>query len=135
LESQWVAPQTLIGKQESWWYVSAFKPPESHCHTFAWYQIILAQKFVNQWHRRYVAYIRFLIQHWSHTSEFKSGKSMKWSPIWIPKELRIKTEYARKSFRFMGAKIYNELPIEIRKTESFSDYSNLLKKHFSYWHF
>ena len=45
---------------------------------------------------------------------------------------RIKTEYARKSFRFMGAKIYNELPIEIRKTESFSDYSNLLKKHFSY---
>ena len=38
----------------------------------------------------------------------------------------------RKSFRFMGAKIYNELPIEIRKAESFSDYSNLLKKHFSY---
>ena len=30
------------------------------------------------------------------------------------------------------SKIYNELPIEIRKTESFSDYSNLLKKHFSY---
>ena len=27
----------------------------------------------------------------------------------------------------MGAKIYNELPIEIRKTESISDYSNLLK--------
>ena len=49
--------------------------------------------------------------------------------------LKDKTEYARKSFRFMGAKIYNELPIEIRKTESFSDYSNLLKKHFSYWHF
>ena len=45
---------------------------------------------------------------------------------------RIKTEYARKSFRFMGAKIYNELPIEIRKAESFSDYSNLLKRHFSY---
>ena len=45
---------------------------------------------------------------------------------------RIRTEYARKSFRFMSAKIYNELPIEIRKTESFSDYNNLLKKHFSY---
>ena len=44
---------------------------------------------------------------------------------------KIKTEYARKSFRFMGAKIYNELPIDIRKAESFKDYGKLLKKHFS----
>ena len=44
---------------------------------------------------------------------------------------RIKTEYGPKPFRFMGAKIYNELPIDIRKTESFSDYNKLLKKHFS----
>ena len=44
---------------------------------------------------------------------------------------RIKTEYARKSFWFMGAKIYNELSINIRKTESSSTYDKLLKKHFS----
>ena len=44
---------------------------------------------------------------------------------------KIKTEYARKSFRFMGAIIYKDLPIEIRKAESFSDYGKLLKKYFS----
>ena len=43
---------------------------------------------------------------------------------------KIKTEYARKSFRFMGAKIYNELPIEIRKTESLNDFNKRLEKHF-----
>ena len=43
----------------------------------------------------------------------------------------MKTEYARKSFRFMDAKIYNDLPIEIRKAESFSYYVTLLKKYFS----
>ena len=43
----------------------------------------------------------------------------------------IKIEYARKSFHFMGAKLYNELPIEIRKTESFNHYEELLKKNFS----
>eukprot|EP00794_Sanderia_malayensis_P014738 gene14738-16273_t len=30
---------------------------------------------------------------------------------------KIKTEYARKSFRFMGAKTYNELPLDIRKIQ------------------
>ena len=44
---------------------------------------------------------------------------------------KIRTEYARKSFRFMGAKIYNELPTEIRRTETFYDFVKLLKKHFS----
>ena len=45
---------------------------------------------------------------------------------------KIKTEYTRKSFRFMGAKIYNDLPIDIRKTESFNDeFIKLLKKRFS----
>ena len=43
----------------------------------------------------------------------------------------IKTEYARKSFHFMGAKMYNELPIDLRKTESFKQYEELSKKHFS----
>ena len=43
---------------------------------------------------------------------------------------KIKTEYARKSLRFMGAKIYNELPIHIRKTESFNAYEQHRKQHF-----
>ena len=38
---------------------------------------------------------------------------------------------ARKSFNFMGAKLYNEPPIDLRKTESFKQYEDLLKKHFS----
>ena len=44
---------------------------------------------------------------------------------------RIRTKYVRKSFRFMVAKIYDELPIDNRKTESFNDYNQPLKKHFS----
>ena len=44
---------------------------------------------------------------------------------------KIRTEYARKSFRFMGAKIYNELPVNIRKTESFNTYEQHLKQHFT----
>ena len=44
---------------------------------------------------------------------------------------KIRTEYARKSFRFMGAKIYNELPVNIRKTESFKTYEQYLKQHFT----
>ena len=43
----------------------------------------------------------------------------------------IKTEHARKSFHFMGAKLYNELPIDVRKTESFKQYEELLKKNIS----
>ena len=44
---------------------------------------------------------------------------------------KIKTEYARKSFSFMGAKIYKELPIEIRKNKSFNDFNKRLKEHFA----
>ena len=40
-----------------------------------------------------------------------------------------KTEYAMKSFCFMGAKTYNNLPIELRKTDSFKQFEELLKKH------
>lgn len=40
------------------------------------------------------------------------------------------TEYARKSFRFMFAKIYNESPINIMKTESFNAYDKLLKEYY-----
>ena len=44
---------------------------------------------------------------------------------------KIKTEYARKSLRYMAAKIYNELPINIWKTESFNAYEQHLKQHFT----
>ena len=40
---------------------------------------------------------------------------------------KIKTEYARKSFRFMGAKTYNEMLVNIRKTESFNTHEKRLK--------
>ena len=43
----------------------------------------------------------------------------------------IKTEYARKTFHFMDATLYNELPFNLRKTESFKQYEGRLKKHFS----
>ena len=43
----------------------------------------------------------------------------------------IKTEYSRKSFHFMGTKLYNELPIDLRKTESFKQYEGLLTRYFS----
>ena len=44
----------------------------------------------------------------------------------IPK---IKAEFARKSFRFMVATIYNELRIQVRKTESIIAYEQSLKQH------
>ena len=43
---------------------------------------------------------------------------------------RIKTEYARKSFMFMGAKVYNELPLELRKIENYNEFEKQLKDHF-----
>ena len=44
---------------------------------------------------------------------------------------KIKTEYALNSFCFMGAKMYNELPTEIRRTETFNGCFKSLKKHCS----
>ena len=43
---------------------------------------------------------------------------------------RIKTEYARKSFMFMGTKVYNELPLELRKIENYKEFENQFKEHF-----
>ena len=43
----------------------------------------------------------------------------------------IKTEYARKSFYFTGATIYNELPLEIGKITNSTEFKNRLKEHFS----
>eukprot|EP00794_Sanderia_malayensis_P001559 gene1559-1719_t len=44
---------------------------------------------------------------------------------------QIRPEYARKSFYYTGAKIYNELPPNIRKTTNTTEYENSLKGHFS----
>ena len=43
----------------------------------------------------------------------------------------IKLEYARRGFYFMGAKLYNELPLNIRSATSSEDFYKLLKLHFS----
>ena len=45
---------------------------------------------------------------------------------------KIRTEYARKwkSFFFMGAKVYNELPADIRRTENQQNFLKLLEEHF-----
>ena len=39
---------------------------------------------------------------------------------------KIKTDYARRSFYFMGAKVYNELPLDIRKTVDYKEFVNKL---------
>ena len=44
---------------------------------------------------------------------------------------KIRNEYAGKSLHLMVAKIYNELPSEIRKAETFNGFVKLLKKHLS----
>ena len=44
---------------------------------------------------------------------------------------RVKLEFNRQSFRFAGAKIYNELPIEIRDVEDFKTFCHMLDNHFS----
>ncbi len=44
---------------------------------------------------------------------------------------RIKTEYARKSFMFMGANVYNELPLDLRKIESYKEFEKKLIEHFT----
>ena len=59
-----------------------------------------------------------------HTVRTRNHQSL----LKIPK---IKTEFARKSFRFMGATIYNELPIQVRRIESFIAYEKSLNQHFS----
>ena len=41
----------------------------------------------------------------------------------------VRTEFARKSAFFMAAKIYNQLPTDIRKTESYSNFCQKLKDH------
>ena len=42
----------------------------------------------------------------------------------------IKKEYAQKSFLYMGTKVYNELPLDIRQTEIYKEFVEKLKMHF-----
>ena len=44
---------------------------------------------------------------------------------------KVKLEYNRHSFRFAGAKIYNELPVRIRGEKDPKRFRELLVKHFS----
>ena len=46
----------------------------------------------------------------------------------IPK---FNTEFARKSFLFMEATIYKDLPIQVRRNESFIAYQRSIKQHFA----
>ena len=44
---------------------------------------------------------------------------------------KVKTEYGRRSFAFMGARIFKELPLNIRKTDDIKSFGATLLKHFS----
>ena len=37
-------------------------------------------------------------------------------------------EYSRGAFYYMGAKLYNSLPLDTRKTADFNDFNKLLKE-------
>ena len=47
--------------------------------------------------------------------------------IIVPK---VKLEYGRRSLKYMGAKLFNELPIDIRKKCHDKNFKDVLKKHF-----
>ena len=47
----------------------------------------------------------------------------------IPK---MRTEFGKKLFMYMGAKVYNELPLEIRKERNFKKYVGLIQLHYKY---
>ena len=42
---------------------------------------------------------------------------------------KIKTEFARNSFMFMGAKVFNKLTLELRKIENCNEFEKQLKEH------
>ena len=43
---------------------------------------------------------------------------------------KIRLEYARGSFKFSGAKLFNELPLEIRRQVNSSNFGTLVRQHF-----
>ena len=44
---------------------------------------------------------------------------------------KVKIEYGSRSFAFMGARIFNELPLNIRKTDDIKSFTSAMLKHFS----
>ena len=44
----------------------------------------------------------------------------------------IKSEYAHKSFYFMSAKVYDDLPLKVRKIVNFSDFERKIYEHFNF---
>ena len=44
---------------------------------------------------------------------------------------KIKIEHARKSCKFMGAKVYNELQMELCKIENYDEFAKQLNEHFT----
>jgi hypothetical protein len=46
------------------------------------------------------------------------------------KQPKIRLEYSRRSFYNMGAKRYNDLPLNIRKAEDHKSFNKLLKGYF-----
>ena len=55
----------------------------------------------------------------NHRYETRNNTKMLQLPV-------IKTEYARKSFYFTGASIYNKLPIELREIENIDKFKDSL---------
>ena len=43
---------------------------------------------------------------------------------------RIKTEYVRKGFYYMGARLYNDLPVDVRTAENKNDLKEKLHLYF-----
>ena len=56
-----------------------------------------------------------------HFTRNKHGR-VTWNSDCLAFLPKIKTEYARRSFYFMGAKVYNDLPLEIRKTVNYKEF-------------
>ena len=50
----------------------------------------------------------------------------------IPVIPKMRTEFGKKSFMYMGAKVYNELPLEISKERNFKNYVGLIQLHHKY---
>ena len=59
-----------------------------------------------------------------HEKETRSNKCTLCLPI-------IKKEYERESFQYMGFNVYNELPIDIRRTRAHKEFVKKLKNHFA----
>ena len=81
---------------------------------------------------------RFLIANWFGNALIKTSVSylkiiLQYKIMERRQEMppKIRTEYARKYFYYTGAKVYNELPLKIRKITNATVYEKSLKDYFS----